>query len=65
MPQPVTSAPAVPGVTPQAPPNPMSQEIVLPLRISIKLGEAEPKTDRATAYGFFNDAMADLFTQSR
>jgi hypothetical protein len=59
MPTPAPSAPALGG---------NEQSITVPLRISIKIGEANSNPElaaRANAYDAFSAAMSDLFTPSR
>jgi hypothetical protein len=61
-------APPVPTPAPAAPAPGGEQSITVPLRISIKIGEANSNPElreRAQAYDAFNAAMSNLFTPSR
>lgn len=62
-------APPIPTPAPSAQaPGGGEQSITVPLRISIKIGEANANPElreRALAYDAFNAAMSDLFTPSR
>jgi hypothetical protein len=61
-------APPLPTPAPAAPAPGGEQSITVPLRISIKIGEADSNPElreRAQAYDAFNAAMSNLFTPSR
>lgn len=61
-------SPPVPTPAPAAPAPGGEQSITVPLRISIKIGEANSNPElreRAQAYDAFNAAMSNLFTPSR